>query len=289
MLRLALIGKGISQSYSPGIHKIGASLSRVACSYDLLDIENAGQLSPLIADLRHGRWDGFNITIPFKSEILRFLDVYDRSAVNTIYVKNGAICGTSTDGLGFERGLLQMKEDRSQIQVLNFIGCGGAVLSIIEYWQHTKSKDQTSLHINILSRSEDSVRAVRVKEYCKRVGIQLSFFCNFADFRSILSSRAIVVNALPKSFANAPIMSSDQLLSLPRDMVFYDLNYGPRAAGIFEAAATHFPKFTDGLPMLVEQARQSQKIWWDSHVDFETLYEETASWLGNSLRNDSSL
>lgn len=289
MLRLALIGKGISQSYSPGIHRIGATLSQVACSYDLLEIEEASQLGPLIADLRLGRWHGFNITIPFKSEILRFLDVYDRSAVNTIYVKDGLICGTSTDGPGFERGLLQMKVDRSQMQVLNFVGCGGAVLSIIEYWQLIKPKDQASLQINILSRSENSARALRVKEYCTKVGIQLHFFCDFEDFRSILPPHAIVVNAMPKSPASAPIMSSDQLISLPREIVFYDLNYGVRSSGIFEGAAAYFPKFTDGLPMLVEQARQSQKIWWGSHLDFEVLYEETVAWIGNSLRKDSSL
>ncbi|MEI8025400.1 MAG: hypothetical protein WCI18_03540 [Pseudomonadota bacterium] len=289
MLKLGLIGKGISQSYSPGIHKIGANLSQVACSYDLLDITDASQLGPLIADLRLGRWHGFNITIPFKSEILRFLDVYDRSAVNTIYVKNGLVCGTSTDGPGFERGLLQMKVARSQMQVLNFVGCGGAVLSIIEYWQLIKPKDQASLQINILSRSEESARALRVKEYCMKVGIKPNFYCDFEDFRSILPPQAIVVNAMPKSPATAPIMTSDQLISLPREIVFYDLNYGARSSGIFERAAAYFPRFTDGLPMLVEQARQSQKIWWNSHLDFEDLYEATAAWIGNPLRKDSSL
>jgi len=289
MLRLALIGKGISHSYSPGIHRIGAALSQVACSYQLLDIEDASQLGALMADLRLGKWHGFNVTIPFKSEILPFLDVYDRLAINTIYVKDGLIFGTSTDGPGFEMGLARLQIDRSKAQELHFVGCGGAVLSIIEYWQLIKPKDQAALQIHILARSPDSVRAMRMRGFCERHNIKLNVLNRFEDFRSTLSPGSILVNGMPKSPSHPPLFHADQLRSLPRDIVFYDLNYGGRDSGVWKGVEGHFLRSTDGLPMLVEQARQSQKIWWDSDVDFEKLYSETAASLGLPLKKDSTL
>ena len=67
MLRLALIGKGISHSYSPEIHRIGAALSQVACSYELLDMEDASQLGALRADLRPFSYT--HLTLPTNREV----------------------------------------------------------------------------------------------------------------------------------------------------------------------------------------------------------------------------
>ena len=68
--RFALLGKDIAQSASPRLHKaIGVSLG-LRVEYTLLDVEKSG-LSRCLGELRDGRWDGFNVTAPYKVASLK--------------------------------------------------------------------------------------------------------------------------------------------------------------------------------------------------------------------------
>jgi shikimate 5-dehydrogenase len=102
---------------------------------------------------------------------------------------------------------------------------------------------------------------------------------DFEVFKARLYPEALLVQATPKNPLNALILDENQLKSLPKSIIFYDLNYGLQSHHAFWGAKRHFSKYTDGLPMLVEQALQSQKIWWKSTIGFEDLFQETQTWL----------
>lgn len=93
-----LIGKKLGHSYSKQIHE---ELGRYG--YDLIETEACG-LEAVLADRRY---DGFNVTIPYKREVMRFCDELSDSArsigsVNTLSrTSGGGLRGHNTDFEGF--------------------------------------------------------------------------------------------------------------------------------------------------------------------------------------------
>ena len=95
--RAALIGKPLGHSYSKQIHE------KFGYSYDLCETEP----EDLGALLRSGKYAGFNVTIPYKKEVIKHLDGLDEvaretGAVNTVKVRNTGLFGYNTDAYGLE-------------------------------------------------------------------------------------------------------------------------------------------------------------------------------------------
>ncbi len=132
MLKLAVIGKDVSQSDSPAIHNFILRRFSVECSYEKVSIspeEFNGRAEELFS-----RYDGFNVTIPFKGEIIRYLnalkgDAEVFGAVNTVVT--GDRLGYNTDGYGFMLMLENAGLDVKDKSVL-VLGAGGAGRSCIK-------------------------------------------------------------------------------------------------------------------------------------------------------------
>ncbi len=125
-LRLALIGKDVSKSDS---HKIHAFILRefgVALSYEKLSIAPA-ELDDTMRYLL-GDFDGFNVTIPYKRDVMEYLDeiVDDAAAFGAV---NTVVCATrkgyNTDGWGFLQMLKLHGVSVAGKKVL-ILGAGGA-------------------------------------------------------------------------------------------------------------------------------------------------------------------
>ena len=93
-----LIGKTLKHSYSKIIHeKFGGY------NYDLYEV-SAENLKDFV---KGGKLSGFNITIPYKKDVMPFLDVIDKpaleiNAVNTVVEKDGKLYGYNTDFYGMK-------------------------------------------------------------------------------------------------------------------------------------------------------------------------------------------
>jgi len=98
--RFAVIGHPIGHTMSPFIHDRLFSLTGHKPEYSVLDVPSLTQALPALRTL-----DGFNITIPHKSDIIPLLDGIDEKAklfgsVNTVRVEDGKMTGYTTDGVG---------------------------------------------------------------------------------------------------------------------------------------------------------------------------------------------
>ncbi len=122
-MRAALIGKPLGHSYSKDIHE------KLGYSYDLLEVEK----QDIKGLLRSGGYVGFNVTIPYKKEMIKYLDEIDDNAlsvgaVNTVFVRNGRLIGYNTDILGMEYLIksngFNLKDKRVMI-----LGTGGTSLT----------------------------------------------------------------------------------------------------------------------------------------------------------------
>lgn len=131
MLKLAVIGKDVSASQSPTMHKFILSELGEECSYDCLSIPPES-FADRIGEILDG-YDGFNVTIPYKTEIMPYLceicgDALSFGAVNTVDAKGRR--GYNTDGFGF---LLMLENEglEPKGKSVLIIGIGGAGRSAI--------------------------------------------------------------------------------------------------------------------------------------------------------------
>jgi shikimate dehydrogenase len=107
-LRLGLVGKDVSKSKSEEIHCFILEELGVTCEYERFSV-TADEFDSVMRRLM-GDFDGFNVTIPYKRDVMGYLDevkddAMDFGAVNTVVTKTAT--GYNTDGVGF----LQMLDE----------------------------------------------------------------------------------------------------------------------------------------------------------------------------------
>lgn len=123
MQKYTLIGHPLGHSMSPFIHSQLFSLTGSEAEYTCTDIQPE-TLSNRITELKQLR--GYNITIPYKTEIIKFIDKLDDTAkrynsVNCVLNHNGISVGYNTDCFGF----LKSVSDLGLSEHVLLIGCGG--------------------------------------------------------------------------------------------------------------------------------------------------------------------
>ncbi len=102
ILRLGLVGKDVSGSFSGQIHEYILRALGYGCAYEKFSVGSDGFDGAMRRLL--GDFDGFNVTIPYKREVMEYLDgvegdAFAFGAVNTVV--NATRTGYNTDGVGF--------------------------------------------------------------------------------------------------------------------------------------------------------------------------------------------
>ena len=132
MRQFGLIGYPLSHSFSKKyftekFEKEGLN----DCTYELFSIPSINELRNVLD--RHPALSGLNVTIPYKEQVLPFLDQADAivkkiKACNCIHIKNGKLEGYNTDAEGFERSLKkQLQPYHTKALIL---GTGGAAKAV---------------------------------------------------------------------------------------------------------------------------------------------------------------
>ena len=126
MKNFGLLGKNIDYSFSRGYFKNKFETNKLECSYNNFDLETIEDFEEL---KNTTQLSGLNVTIPYKQEVIPYLDAIDSEAqeigaVNTIKIKNGKLTGYNTDHFGFENSLKpHLKPHHKNALIL---GTGGA-------------------------------------------------------------------------------------------------------------------------------------------------------------------
>ncbi len=134
MKKYLVIGNPIEHSLSPKLHNRWIKENKINAIYDKKQI-NESDIEEIINELRKGKINGMNVTVPFKKSVIPFLDqltplAKEVQSVNTIFKKNNKIFGDNTDIGGFEKGLRYINYDLKNKNVF-ILGAGGVVPSII--------------------------------------------------------------------------------------------------------------------------------------------------------------
>ena len=134
MKEYLVIGNPITHSLSPELHNYWIRENGINGIYDKKKL-NENDLKEFFLKIRNKEINGANITVPFKRDVIPYLDQLSfesekTQSVNTVYLKNDKIIGHNTDIDGFELAIKDVNYDVKGKKVL-ILGAGGVVPSVI--------------------------------------------------------------------------------------------------------------------------------------------------------------
>ncbi|HIU41552.1 MAG TPA: shikimate dehydrogenase [Candidatus Egerieicola faecale] len=256
-----LLGHPLGHSMSPFIHQALFALSGRPQPYALHDVAPE-DLKTQVPKLLAGQ--GFNITIPYKVEIIPFLTQLSEKAglyqsVNTVEIKDGRYIGHNTDVDGFLHGIRSLGVELSQGPVL-MLGSGGVANMIATEVVLAGSP------LTIAVRKEDVQQAAALKERLLKIKPEAEITTCLLDEPN--GSYRLLVNATPVGmYPNTQSCPVTPDIIRQAEAVF-DLVYNPFETQLVQTAKSLGLPAGGGLSMLVWQAAVAHEIWFgDSFTD----------------------
>ena len=256
MKKLAVIGKDVSKSLSPRIHKFIADCTGNKLEYEAISIPES-EFGSAVKKL-FNEYDGFNVTIPYKLSIIPCLDKIEGDAkafgaVNTVRV--GDMSGHNTDGMGFALMLKNNGVEVSGREVL-LLGAGGAGRSV------AKKLADAGAHVFVYDTKLESAKNLE-NEF---KGVKALENIEIKPYYAIINAKGI---GMHKTEGISPV--GEQLLS--KCTVAIDLIYTPEKSEFLRLAENCGKKIINGKAMLFYQAYYSQCIYFEKPAN-ETQAKE---------------
>ena len=249
MKKYLVIGNPINHSLSPELHNHWINQNNIDAIYEKKKIEN-NQLEDLILEIKHGTFNGVNVTVPFKNSVIPYLDKISDEAkktqsVNTICLKNKKVIGYNTDIVGFETAIKKINYDFNKKKIF-ILGSGGVVPSIIY-----ASMKMGSSEIFISNRTKS--KAEKIREIFNTVRI-----VNWGD----LPDFDVVINATSLGLNKEDEINLD-FTKVGTNKLFYDVIYNPGETDFLSKGKRSGNIFENGKYMFIYQAFSAFKLWHD--------------------------
>lgn len=241
MAKFGLIGKNISYSFSKTFFSDKFKKEQLPHVYVNFDLQNK-DIIPSV--LNQPGIIGLNVTIPYKQEVMDYLDELDDvaqkiGAVNTIKVlPDGSTRGFNTDYHGFIKAISPFLKPSHEKALI--LGTGGASKAI------AYALDQLGIDYTFVSRNENPK--------VKYIYSQLT--------EAIIQEHSIIINCTPLgTFPNVNVCPDIPYDGISSEHLLFDLIYNPiqtkfLICGELQGAAT-----CNGYDMLVHQAEKAWEIW----------------------------
>lgn len=267
-----LIGNPVAHTLSPDIHNTLAMKMDKNLVYVPFQVDT-GKLGDAVKGAEALGILGCNVTVPYKSDVISFLNGIDPlaekiGAVNTL-VKNpdGGYKGYNTDMLGLERAL-----DSDGIKIAGedivILGAGGAARAVA----YLCAVRGASL-IYQLNRNYDKAASV-AEEINGVVGRDAVRPMKLGDYGLLPDKKMTVIQATSVGLSphdEDVVISDDDFYEKIKDA--FDLIYRPSETKFMKLAKAHGARTFSGLKMLVFQGVISFELWNDIDVDDKTAEE----------------
>lgn len=241
MKRFGLIGKTLKHSFSKGFFEKKFSEQGITnCSYENFELPAISDFPSLIAN--NPELQGLNITIPYKEEVLQFLNsknqiVESIGACNCIKIVNGELWGYNTDAIAFKNSLQKFLDSHHKCALI--LGSGGASKAV-QY-----ALKELGLDFVIVSRhkKENQLGYEDVGE-------------------EAIQNHQIIINTTPLGMY--PNIDQDPPIpytALTSQHLLYDLTYNPPKTKFLQQGEAKGAQIVNGYEMLVAQAEESWRIW----------------------------
>ena len=247
MKKYIVIGNPIKHSLSPDLHNYWLKENNIDATYNKTKLESK-EIKNFIDDIRKKKIAGCNVTVPFKKEVIPYLDELSLDAkstqsVNTIYLERNKIIGHNTDIDGFELAIKSTKFDVNGKKIF-ILGAGGVVSSIIFALNKMKASQ-----IIISNRTKEKT------EYLKNLfnDLKVVDWGEFPYFDMIINATSLGLN--PDDEINLDFSK------INNGKFFYDVIYNPEETNFLKKAKTMGNITENGKKMFIYQAAAAFNIW----------------------------
>ncbi len=253
MKKTCVIGWPVSHSRSPLIHNFWMKQYSIDSLYEKLAVPPQ-DLAAFIHNLPQSDYLGCNVTIPHKEAAFRLVDIpadiaMRLEAANTVYLRNGKICATNTDGEGFIASLRQafpaVNLHGAEVVVL---GAGGSAKSVI-----AALLAEGVARISIVNRTVERVQALQ-----QSFGPQLQ---HIRDDGEAINTCDLLVNTTSLGMDNQPDLEF-AVRQLKPGCLVVDIIYAPLKTKLLQDAERRGLKTLNGLGMLLHQAVRGFELWY---------------------------
>ena len=254
MRKYLVIGNPIGHSLSPLIHNHWMRKHGLVDSiYEKKKVEKE-DLESIVKQVRNDELKGINITVPFKNEIIPFLDRLDNVAlstqsVNTLFKVKNEVWGYNTDVEGFDDSLTGDNIEYNNKNIF-ILGAGGVTSSIIYNLIFTANK------IYISNRTKK--KAEQLKRFTDLTGKEIEII----DWGQTPKACDLVINTTSVGLTKDENLGIDfKDYKNNKDVLFYDIIYNPEETNFLKDARLRDNKIMNGKMMFLHQARIAFQIW----------------------------
>ena len=266
--RYAVLGEHLAHTWSPYIHNTLFEAAHADAVYLPMTIDRE-HLGSAVDVLRYC-YRGFNVTIPYKEQILPYMDELDTrasvmQAVNTVEVRDGRLIGHITDGLGMMRAIQECGICVDRVNTLVLGGGGAARVAGYE----------------ILERGGTVTFALRNPDKAQRLMDSLApaFPDGTARIHAAVLDRAegrydLIINCTPVGMypnMDACPISAEVICSAG---AVFDAVYNPRETVFLRTARQAGIPAAEGFGMLYYQAVEAERFWDPANLPDESVQSQ---------------
>lgn len=272
---VGLIGHPVEHSFSPPMHNAAFQKLGMDWAYVAFDVETEN-LGEAITGAQALNIKGFNVTIPHKIEVMRYLDDLDEvarliGAVNTIDFKN--LKGYNTDGIGAVKAIEEVGSIKNKNVVV--AGAGGASRAISFYLAKFGASSITILNRNV-KKAENLAGDVLASGLTGDVNSG-----SVSQIDNCLNDADILVDTTPLGMDphtdDEPIAKAE---NMHEDLIVFDAVYNPNETVLIKEAIKADAKPVYGIKMLLYQGAESFKIWTGHDAPIDVMEEALNKHLG---------
>ena len=235
-----LIGYPLSHSFSPGYFNDKFLKEKIDASHKAFPLKAITELPDLIA--AYPNLCGLNVTIPYKEQVLPYLDNLTDAAkaigaVNCIQFLDGKLIGHNTDAPGFWAAIHPLLKPYHRNALV--LGTGGASKAVVY------ALSQAGISVTNVSRIA-SANTLTYEEIDAAI---------FAQHLLIINTTPIGMSPHIDAYPPLPyhLLTNNHLL--------YDLVYNPAETLFLKKGKEHGAQVANGYDMLINQADASWDIW----------------------------
>ena len=271
MKKYLVIGNPVDHSLSPKLHNFWIKENNIDAVYDKKQLDESN-IEGIINEVKNGKIDGINVTVPFKKSVIPFLGkltplANETHSVNTIYKENengvDVVVGDNTDVDGFKQSLEYINYNVKNKKVF-ILGAGGVVTSILKVLEKLGAAK-----VYISNRTKKKAEDLE-NQYTSSLSLETLDWGQSPDFD-------IIINATSLGLKNNDKIELDYDKHKPKffgkKKLFYDVIYNPSKTNFLLKGKELGNETTNGTMMFICQAQLAFKIWHNilPKIDNETI------------------
>jgi len=274
-----LIGDPVEHSVSPQMHNAAYSALDLDFEYRLLKVAPS-DLGKTIERLRAEEVAGFNVTVPHKENVIKYLDSVNESAliigaVNSVKNENGKLKGYNTDSIGFTESIIKDGRIALKNKKVVMIGAGGAAKAVAVALCKEEIAELTLTDINT-EKAKNLAESLK-----KNFNNRISDVSDNNALKQFIINCDCIINTTPIGmYPNVGASPLDENSPIHEGHFIYDLVYNPAVTALVKIARKKGAKAMTGLGMLVRQGAAAFELFTEKNAPIQIMWDAAEKALG---------